>query len=257
MAKDTNVASSARGASYPSLPLDKAIDRVEDIYDALRDVTIQREDAAQALGYKSLSGAANQTLGALRSYGLLEQVGRGTVKVSERAKAILHPLPGHESERFENLSDAAMAPPVFQKIHNAFGAGVPPKPGVISVLKRESYKTRAAETAAAAYIATMEFLATQEGVEESSNEVDPGDAPGPDGNDPARQQSRQETQPPPPPSETDGLHQVLGAVVGDGVYAKVMVKGEYGPTENRNLIRYLEVQQAILEGSVDSEPEPI
>lgn len=115
------------------MSLPKAVEKVAAIYDLHRDVPITREDAAKAIGYTSLSGPASSAVGALRSYGLLENVAKGTVRVTEQAKAILHPLPGNDTERLENLRAAALAPSIFKKVYDAFGdSEIPKLVGVMS-----------------------------------------------------------------------------------------------------------------------------
>ncbi|MYD97373.1 MAG: hypothetical protein F4X98_08300 [Gammaproteobacteria bacterium] len=196
------------------------------------------------MAYKSLSGSARSALGALTSYGLLERVEKGMVKVSERAKAILHPLPGEEHERTDNLRAAATSPPVFQKIRNVIGdSDAPPKGAIESVLKREGFAKAAAAAAASAYLETLAFLQAEEvaavgevEAKEESDEVEDAE--------PAKQLPGQHD----PLNMPSGEYkQALGALVGDGVYASVLVNGPFGPDEIENLIVYLQLQQKILQ----------
>ena len=164
-----------RSPSYPSMPLDAAIDSVRQIESRYRTAAVDRKDAAKLLGYSSLSGPANKALAALAHYGLLERAGKGDTRVTQRACDILHP--NSKEERRQHLLDAAQAPPLFQKIRERFpNISVPPEEGVLTLLNRLKFNPNSIGQAARSFLQTAEYLEAQ-GVSDShdtgpSNERD-------------------------------------------------------------------------------------
>ena len=146
-----------RSPSYPSWPLDNAIDGVAKIYEAYRTSPIEREAAAKLLGFSSLSGPAATALGAIRAYGLMALAGKGTSVVTERARTILYPDNGNE--RLMSLVEAADAPPIFQKIRERFADhDVPPQDGIMRFLHREELSQVGVKAASRSYIKTAQFI---------------------------------------------------------------------------------------------------
>ena len=127
-----------RSPSYPSLSLKEAVEAVRKIEQQYRSGAVDRADAAKLIGYKSLSGPAHTALAALAAFGLLERAGKGDARVTERARAILHP--DSPEERREQLKEAAGSPPLFKKLRERFpGSTVPPEEGVRTYLNRENF----------------------------------------------------------------------------------------------------------------------
>ena len=146
-----------RSPSYPSWPLNKAVDAVEKIYEVYRTSPVEREAAAKLIGFSTLSGPAAAALGAIRSYGLMALAGKGTSVVTKRAQTIL--FADDEKERLENLIEAAYSPPIFQKIRETFAdLDVPPRDGVIRFLNREELSQVGVKAAARSYIGTANFI---------------------------------------------------------------------------------------------------
>ena len=149
-----------RSPSYPSMPLDSAINAVRQIENRYRTAAVDRTDAAKLLGYSSLSGPANQALAALAHYGLLERAGKGDTRVTQRACDILHP--NSDEERRQHLLDAAQAPPLFQKIRERFpDISVPPEEGVLTLLNRLKFNPNSIKQAAMSFLRTAEYLEEQ------------------------------------------------------------------------------------------------
>ncbi|MCE2493094.1 MAG: hypothetical protein J4F40_10880 [Alphaproteobacteria bacterium] len=151
-----------RSPSYPSMPLEHAVNAVAKIEKVYRTSRVDRREAAKLLGYSSLSGPAAKALAALASYGLLERAGKGEARVTERAKTILY---ADDEERHDGLRDAALEPPLFRELRERFEAaiddGVPlPESGVIRHLERENFNPSAVRPAAQAFLKTIEFLAS-------------------------------------------------------------------------------------------------
>jgi hypothetical protein len=172
MSNGTN--KSIRSPSYPSMPLRDAVDEVAKIEGSYRSSPVDRENAAKLIGYAGLSGPANKALAALASYGLLERAGKGQARVTERARAILHPK--DEEERKSSLRAAALDPPLFREIREHFdGLTVPPEGGVATYLHRQGFNPSAIRPAVKAFLLTMAYL-EELGVTESHGTTTP-DAP--------------------------------------------------------------------------------
>jgi hypothetical protein len=139
------------------MSLRDAVDAVAKIESRYRSSAVDRESGAKLIGYTSLSGPANKALAALASFGLVERAGKGMMRVTTRARSILH---AHsEDERGPLLMDAAMQPKLFQDIRERFpDIIVPPEEGVRNYLNREGFNSSAVGPAAKAFLDTMHFI---------------------------------------------------------------------------------------------------
>ena len=154
-----------RSPSYPSIALDAAVIAAGKIEARYRSAAVDRKNAAKLIGFSALSGPANKALAALAAYGLLERAGKGDTRVTDRARAILHPR--SPDERRENLIDAATAPPLFQNLRERYpDIPVPPEDGVLTYLNRQNFNPNYVRQASKAFIRTAEFLQEQ-GVSDS------------------------------------------------------------------------------------------
>lgn len=171
-----------RSPSYPNLSLSDAVDAVKKIERKYRSAAVARTDAAKLIGFAGLSGPANQALAALAAYGLLERAGRGDTRVTERARAILHPE--SSAEQLENLNAAAWAPTLFQNLRERFsGVPVPPEDGVLTYLNREGFNPNSVRRAAQAFLRTAKYMQEQRasahnGQEPSDPEESSGESSG-------------------------------------------------------------------------------
>lgn len=115
-----------RSPNYPFIGLEKAIERTRQIYDKDRrhDVPI-KVACEQRWSYKPGGSQADQTIGALKSYGLIEVNGTGdgrTIKISDRAHRILLNAPDAPAQ----LRDAALSPAINGELWGKYGAdGLP------------------------------------------------------------------------------------------------------------------------------------
>lgn len=157
-------APAVRSPSYPSAPLGDAIAHVAKIEKLYRQSPVDREVAAKLIGYSSLSGPASSALAALAAYGLVERAGKGEMRVTSRARAILHP--DNLVERRENLATAAFEPTLFQELRARWPDMIPPEDGIMTYLHRQGFNQTAIRPAMKAYRDTLLFL-EQEGASES------------------------------------------------------------------------------------------
>src|SRR5262245_13701109 len=82
-----------RSPSFPFIPLEKAIDRARMIAEAHKRNPARVASIGETWGYASASSGLQQTLAALKAYGLSEDIGRGQdrrVQLTELALRILH-----------------------------------------------------------------------------------------------------------------------------------------------------------------------
>lgn len=141
-----------RSPNYPSLSVRQAIDMVSKIYRTERTNDITREDAAKAMGYAGLTGRSMTVIGALIHFDLLAKTGKGLVKVTATAEAILHGIT--DAERDEAILKAAFAPQLFQSILNRFPEGIPSTGTIKSFLMREGFSDVAVGPAINAFMET-------------------------------------------------------------------------------------------------------
>ena len=154
-----------RSPSYPSLSLGEAIDAVGKIDARYRSAAVDRLDAAKLIGFSSQSGPANQALASLAAYGLLERAGKGDTRVTELARAILHPE--SNEERLESLEVAAGSPPLFERLRERFeGISIPPEDGVVTTLNRMNFNPNVVRRVAKAFLETCQYIGEQ-GVRDS------------------------------------------------------------------------------------------
>lgn len=145
-----------RSPAYPSLSLQDAIDAVAKIESQYRTAPVDREVAAKVLGYSGLTGASNTTLAALAHYGLVERAGKGHMRVTPRARAILHAQ--NAVEKADNLRAAGFEPDLFRELHERFPDMIPPEDGVVTHLNRQGFNQSAVRPAAKAYLSTLSYL---------------------------------------------------------------------------------------------------
>ncbi len=142
--------------TYPSTPLNQAIDFVSKVYKSERTNIVDRNVAVQAMGYNGISGRSAKVLSDLTQYGLLEKAGKSAVRVSKRSVEILHPE--SDASRRTALRGAAFEPELFQRISQRFPDGLPSEAALRSYFMREEFTDAAIPSAIRAYLQTCQFL---------------------------------------------------------------------------------------------------
>lgn len=155
-AVSTNPDSPVRSPSYPVMSLADAVASVHKIEGQYRASKVDREIAAKMIGYSSLSGPANKALAALAQYGLVERAGKGEMRVTPRARAILHP--NDAAEKRQELHAAALEPSLFREMRERWPDMIPPEEAVISYFNRRGFNPSAIRPAARAYLQTLLYL---------------------------------------------------------------------------------------------------
>lgn len=135
-------AGAGRGPAYPFIPLQKAVERAEQ----LRDANMARLFASplsiyKVWGWSGDSGNARQTLAALNQFGLVEYEGRGDdrqVGLSDLARRIvLDKVPGSQ-ERAAALREAALSPAIHARLWEEYGPSLPPDVVIETFLVRDN-----------------------------------------------------------------------------------------------------------------------
>lgn len=158
-----DIKTAVRSPSYPVMSLSDAVSAVRKIEAQYRSAKVDREIAAKVIGYSGLSGPANKSLAALAQYGLVERAGKGEMRVTARARAILHP--DSDSEKQRELHAAAFEPSLFRELQERYGTMMPPEDGVVMFLNRKGFNQTAIRPAAKAYLHTLLFLEAENAIE--------------------------------------------------------------------------------------------
>ena len=146
-----------RSPSYPSIPLQEAIDLAKKIHSAVHSSSIDREAAAKEMGFSGLTGHSGKMLATLNQYGLVEKSGKGDVRVTQRLIDIIHPDPAIPSCRSKALLEAARHSDLFDSLMAQFPNGATEN-ALKSYLTRNGYNARALQPAVSSFLETSQFL---------------------------------------------------------------------------------------------------
>lgn len=151
-----------RSPAYPYVDLRKAIDRVREVYDA----GAGRGAYPPGTYYKiweigPKSSAARQVLAALNHFGLVSYEGRGNdrkVRLSELALKILQDKRPQSEERASAIHQAALTPPIHQRLFDQFPAPLPDDVFIEHFLVGEAgYNEAAATSLIKEFKSTLDF----------------------------------------------------------------------------------------------------
>lgn len=115
-----------RSPSYPYLDLADALGKLELIYEKDKRATTTGEAMLEHMGYdvkEGRSGSAGRALSALRQYGLIEETG-GNYRISDDGFHIVV-LPWGDERKMALLKQAAIKPPLFEKVLKHFSYDLP------------------------------------------------------------------------------------------------------------------------------------
>ncbi|MCO5064166.1 MAG: hypothetical protein M9924_07075 [Rhizobiaceae bacterium] len=155
-----------RSPSYPSTPLEQAIDMARELHLVERTNPVDREVAAKAMGYSGISGRSATVLSNLIQFGLLAKTGKNEVRLTSRAVEILYPET--QASRVAALKDAAREPELFQRIMDRFTDGLPSQAALEAFLIRQGFTHTAIPAASRAFLDTFLFLENAIGSESYS-----------------------------------------------------------------------------------------
>jgi hypothetical protein len=114
-----------RSPSFPFVSLPDALERARAFYEKEHRHETEPEVAVRHWGYSPRSSGGNQTLAALRAFGLLEMAGEGKVRLTERAVRILLDEREESPERGQLLRQAALSPALHSRIWERYKGVLP------------------------------------------------------------------------------------------------------------------------------------
>lgn len=108
-----------RSKPYPSISVDEAVTKLEQIYRKLGDnKQYERNNFAQGMGYKDTkNGAFLRAVAALVQYGFVERQGE-SYTLTSIAKKIL--IPTSDNDRHDAVLEAALTPPLFENVYETY-----------------------------------------------------------------------------------------------------------------------------------------
>lgn len=108
-----------RSPNYPAIGLRKAVERAKELYDKHKRHDVPVAVAHKLWGYKANSGLANQVVGAMKAFGLIEVDGEGDgrkVRLSDRGCRII--LGSNDSVGL--LRQSAVMPAIYKELWKKF-----------------------------------------------------------------------------------------------------------------------------------------
>jgi hypothetical protein len=117
-----------RSPNYPFLSLPMALGRVQQMYAEEKRASIPPSVLARHWGYSPKSSGLVQSIAALKSYGLIEDDGRGAdrrVRLTERALRIILDERPDSTEKAEYIRQAADSPPLMARLREAYPDELP------------------------------------------------------------------------------------------------------------------------------------
>lgn len=173
-----------RSPSFPFIPLGVAVQRLEAFESYFGRHPMPAKKAALAWGFKEGSSAADQTLAALRSFGLLVYKGLGPsreVSITDEGRTYLRAQ--QDSVKAATLKQAALRPRIIRKFWALWGADRPPDPVAIDALTLQNgFSDSGAVAFLKVYDATVAFakLSTADKIDGEEIDDENGDDDGED-----------------------------------------------------------------------------
>jgi len=250
---------------HPGMSLAKAIEAAAKIFEADRRNPVDRDVAARHIGYAGKSGASDKALAALAHFGLVEKVGKGSLRVSQLAMDILHPDPSAPLGKPRSLLEAGMKPEIYKELRAQFPDSV--SEGTLrSYLVRAGFNDAALPSAMSAYTETLRFLEQSKAFESVGSESVDEPVDGPQDNEAQTGMEQADLIERAAPAMPSSAAQAIAAVrveagetewmrnpVGRDTKVRLLVTGEMGPKEIGRLIKLLQAQKAVLDEEADDD----
>jgi len=103
-----------RSPNYPGVGLREAVEKVNAIYKEDKLAATPKVAALKHMGYENIHGEAGRVFSALKSFGLVEEIGE-RVKITQRGINILV-RPEGDQQRLEALRQSAVAPGIYRDL---------------------------------------------------------------------------------------------------------------------------------------------
>ncbi len=169
------MASAKRSPRYPFISIGKALERTDVLYRAESRNATPVSVILEHWGYKEKSSGGNQTLAALRAYGLLETTGSGpsrSLRVTEQARRILLDQREDSTERAVLIREAALEPSIFSELWLKWENAMPSGPSMKHALVFDHNFTEAgADGFIKVFTETVEYARLNEAGKVGENEL--------------------------------------------------------------------------------------
>jgi len=130
-----------RSPSYPSIDLERAIERTQRLWDVAGKHPTHLESAVKAWGYSPKSSGGLQTVAALKQYGLADDNGSGwnrQITLTKTAQELLvYGADKDSPDWVTRAGQAALRPKVHQKLWEKYGGALPDDSVMLPYLKLE------------------------------------------------------------------------------------------------------------------------
>lgn len=240
-----------RSPGYPFIPLGTAVQRLEAFESYFGRHATPANRVAPAWGMKDGSSAADQTLAALRSYGLVDYNGTGPkreVSISEEGRRYLRAQ--QDSVKEAVLKQSALRPKTIRKFWALWGADRPRDPVAIDTLTLENgFSDTGAASFLAVYDATVAFAKLTMSDKLPNNETDQE-------SDPEAQPEQQmndvvtpivTSQMPRKTATVAGERELKSGLLSKNTSFRLLVTGAVGAKELERLIMSLQLDKQILD----------
>jgi hypothetical protein len=169
-----------RSPSFPFINLPEALERARVFFDREHRHETDPEVAVRHWGYSPRSSGGNQTLAALRAFGLLEMVGEGKVRLTERAVRVLLDEREESPEREQLLRQAALSPALHSRIWERY-KGVLPSDATLRLylVADEGFNERSVDEFIAELKETLEHAGIETAPAERRREIPKAQTPPP------------------------------------------------------------------------------
>jgi hypothetical protein len=171
-----------RSPSYPSLDLETAIERTQQLWTHAQRYAVPIGDAMDLWGYSRKSSGGLLTIAALKKYGLAEDEGSGNsrmIRVSDEGRALV--LDQQDSpQRQEKLQRAALTPSINRELWEKYDASIPPDSTLrFYLINDRAFSENAAKEVSEVFRRSLEFARlTSESVTVSPSGADTQEKPG-------------------------------------------------------------------------------
>lgn len=161
-----------RSPAYPFIPVQKALERVQELYDQESAHPAPLKSAMAAWNYSPKSSGGRQTLATMRYYGLIEVTGEGDarmVKVSDLGRKIILDKREDDTEKRALIRQVALMPSAHKALFQEYPDGLPSDGTVHHFLVfRRQYNDAAASELLEEFKQTASYI----GLYEPRNSVD-------------------------------------------------------------------------------------
>jgi hypothetical protein len=236
------------GTRYPFIKLEAALGRAKELFDAAGEHPVTVPDAFQTWKYSEKSSGGNQTISALKMYGILDDSG-----YNEQRRLFFTPngLRYFRDEREEVLANLkcvfALSPPLMQSLWAKWGTTAPADNIARSYLKIDlGMSEQSTRSALGIYKENLDFAELK--ASDKVPEIKVG-VPGAGHNKPP-------LDPPKPKGALmAGERELVAGLLSKDANFRLIVSGPVGEKEIERLIKKLELDKEILADHEEDQPE--